>query len=116
MRARYDADDLVLLAPDLINVEVGNIIWKKQKLGLLLAPEAEIIFNDFLTIELELTTATDLLEDAYRIAVTHGPSVYDPLYIALSLREQCSFVTADEKLLNAVGGTYPNIVSLSNWS
>ncbi|MDQ3928681.1 MAG: type II toxin-antitoxin system VapC family toxin [Chloroflexota bacterium] len=116
VRAKYDADELELLAPDFINIEVGNILWKKHKLGLLLATEAEIIFNDFLTIELELTAATDLLKDAYSIATTHGPSVYDSLYIALSLREQCSFVTADEKLLNAVGAVYPNMVSLTNWS
>jgi predicted nucleic acid-binding protein len=34
-----------------------------------------------------------------------GRTVYDSLYIALSMHEGCRFVTADERLVNGLGGT-----------
>lgn len=60
-------------------------------------------------------TAT-LLDDAYKLAVTHDRTVYDSLYLALSLREDCQFVTADEKLANAIGSSFPSILWIANWT
>jgi hypothetical protein len=31
------------------------------------------------------------------------------------LREGCQFVTADEKFVNAIGSSFPNIVWIANW-
>ena len=50
-----------------------------------------------------------------QLAVTYRRSVYDSLYLALSLRSNCRFVTADERLVNAVGTALPNVISLQNW-
>ena len=62
-----------------------------------------------------LTASEELFEEAYRLAVVHRRAVYDMLYLALSLRAGCQFVTADEKLVNAVGNTFSNIIWLANW-
>ncbi len=35
--------------------------------------------------------------------------VYDMLYVALSIRENCRLLTADEKLVNAIGAARPNV-------
>jgi predicted nucleic acid-binding protein len=59
---------------------------------------------------------TDLLEDAYALAVQHQRTVYDTLYVALALREGCSFVTADEKLANALSSSVSSVVWLGNWA
>ena len=48
-------------------------------------------------------------------AVIHRRTVYDMLYVALSIREGCQFVTADERLVNALGGAIPNVIWLANW-
>jgi predicted nucleic acid-binding protein len=72
--------------------------------------------NKIVRIKFTLTSSAALLEDAYQLAVTHGRSVYDSLYVALSLREKCEMVTADEKLINAIGAKFPNILLLANWS
>ena len=40
---------------------------------------------------------------------------YDSLYLALALREGCPFVTADQKLVNALAGTVPGVTWLGNW-
>jgi predicted nucleic acid-binding protein len=49
------------------------------------------------------------------LAVKHQRTVYDMLYVALSLRERCSFVTADEKLANSLKSSIPSVIWLGNW-
>lgn len=46
----------------------------------------------------------------------HGRTVYDALYIALGIQEDCQFVTADERLVNSVSLTLPHVVLLGAWS
>jgi len=43
-------------------------------------------------------------------------TVYDMLYVALSIQRQCQFVTADERLVNAIAHTFPTVIWISNWS
>lgn len=113
----YLLGNLTLVAPDFIYAEFGNIMWKKQAFQNFDPADAADIVEEFrLGIALTLISAEALLDDAYRIAVTHKRTVYDSLYLALSLREGCQFVTADERLVKAVGRAFPNIVWLANWA
>jgi len=57
-----------------------------------------------------LTPTVELLEEALRIAMTHERPVYDSLYIALSEREKCVYITADERLVNVVSKSFPKTV------
>ena len=111
----YQSGSLSFLAPDLINAEFGNIVWKKHLFQGLAAADAQDIIDNFRALQFTFTPADTLLDDAFKIAVTHRRTVYDSLYLALSMREGCQFVTADEKLANAVGSTYPNLIWLANW-
>jgi predicted nucleic acid-binding protein len=112
----YEQGTLTLLAPDLLLAEVGNIIWKKHTLlKRWSAVEAEEALATFQALTFTLRPSTTLLDDAYQIAVTHQRTVYDSLYLALSLREQCPFVTADERFANAVQNTFPQVIWLANW-
>jgi len=114
--AEYRNGKLTLLEPDFIYAEFGNIMWKKQAFQGFDPLDAANIVDEFRTsVTLTLTSTKELLDDAYRLAVTHKRTVYDMLYLALSLRAGCQFVTADEKLVNAVGAAFPNIVWLANW-
>jgi predicted nucleic acid-binding protein len=111
----YENNALALLAPDLIYAEFGNIVWKKrifQSFDAQLAADSLIKFRQ---VNFVLTASADLLEDAYQLAVAHHWAVYDTLYLALSLRADCQFVTADERLVNAIGAKFSNIIWLANW-
>jgi predicted nucleic acid-binding protein len=112
----YQKGALSFLAPDLINAEFGNIIWKKHLFQGLDAIDAQNIVDAFSTLQFTITPTATLLEEAYKIAVVHRRTVYDSLYLALSLRENCQFITADEKLVNAVSPSFSNLVWLANWS
>jgi predicted nucleic acid-binding protein len=110
----YQTGILTLLAPDLINAEVGNIIWKKHVLQGMDAADAHLVLDTFRTISLVQTPTAALLDSAYRLAITHRRTVYDMLYVALSIQEACPFVTADEKLVNAISAAIPTTMWLGN--
>ncbi len=112
----YQNGELSLLAPDLINAEFGNIIWKKHIFQGLAVSDAQHILDKFRQLQFTFTPTAELLEEAYKLAVAHRRTVYDAIYLALSVRENCQFVTADEKLVNAIGAAFPNIIWLANWT
>lgn len=116
IRAVAQAGTLAHHAPDLIYAELGNIVWKKHTLQNLAAVDANAIINTIRALPFTTTPTAVLLDDAYRLAVTHHRTVYDALYLALSEREQCPCVTADERLVNAVAGALPRVVWLGHWS
>ena len=108
----YRAGAIDLVAPDLLNAEVGNIVWKKQTYQGLGPDDAKAVIDAFRSLVIAFTPTVDLLTDAYSLAITHQRTIYDSLYLALSVREACQFVTADEKLVNAVGAAIPTVVWL----
>jgi predicted nucleic acid-binding protein len=112
----YQTGTLSLIAPDLINAEVGNIIWKKQIFQGLDRADARMVIDEFRKLAIAPTPTGDLLAEAYGLAVTHRRSVYDSLYLALSIREGCQFVTADERLVNAVSSSLSTAIWLPNWA
>jgi len=112
----YQTGVISFLAPDLLNAEFGNIVWKKRLYQGLADDDAQIIIEEFRKLGFTFASTAILLEEAYRLAAMHHRTVYDAMYLALSVREICRFVTADEKLVNAVGPSFPNIVWLANWS
>jgi len=111
----YESKNISFLAPNLIYAEFGNIVWKKQVFQGLDALDADRAVQKFKRISFTLTPVTVLFDDAYRIAVQYKRSFYDSLYLALSVRENCQFVTADEKFYNAVCRDFPKMVLLANW-
>jgi predicted nucleic acid-binding protein len=113
--ADYLNGTIALLAPDLIYAEIGNILWKKQTFQNLPEADATRILTEVQGYAVSITPALALLDDAYRIAITHGRTVYDSLYLALSARESCRFVTADERLAHAVGAAFPQLVWVGDW-
>ncbi len=90
-----------LLAPDLLIPEVGNVLWKRRR---------EMPVEEMEAIAIALTTAcpvslcssSALLEGALSLALAYDRSVYDSLYLALALSEDCPLVTADERFSNAL--------------
>lgn len=112
----YSKGTTTFLAPDLIYPEFGNIIWKKQQFQGLDVNDGQEIVQAFCTLSLEITPSVDLVNDAYTLAKTHRRTVYDMLYLALSIRENCSFVTADEKLVNAIKAHFQSVVWLGHWT
>jgi predicted nucleic acid-binding protein len=100
LRILEDAADL--LAPDLLVAELGNVLWKKVRLGELRALEGREILAAFEAAPLRIHPSSPLLELAFEIAITTRRSVYDCLYVALAASNDCRMITADRRLYRAL--------------
>lgn len=100
---RLLADDAPRLhVPDLLFLEVGNILWKKVRRGDLSGDHARQIARLIATAPVEIHPSLPLFEAAVEIAIQTGRTVYDSLYVALAVSLAGRLVTADEHLVNAL--------------
>jgi predicted nucleic acid-binding protein len=96
----------VLLAPDLLPAELGNIFWKKIRSGELADRDARHAISRFTAARpVTLRPSISFLGDALDIAVRYQRTVYDALYVALAVIEGCQLMTADQRLANALQNT-----------
>ena len=91
-----------LLVPDLLFPEIGNILWKRVRRGEATAKEAAATLNAFVALPLRVHPCRRLLPLALEIAVRVQRSVYDSLYLAVAVLQNCPLVTADLKLYNTL--------------
>lgn len=112
------ADELLLsgsrlLAPSFIEIEIGNILWKKVRSGVMAREEGDAFLSLFQDLHLELFPTHQLLHASYFIAVELDRSFYDSLYLALAISQSASLITADKKFYNALQST--SFGSNVNW-
>ncbi len=100
-----------LAAPDLLFVEMANVVWKKCRRGEISSDEAERLVAVAMRAPVRTLDSASLLPAAMRLALAHNCTVYDSLYVALALREQCPLVTADRRLFNAIAPAFPENVT-----
>jgi predicted nucleic acid-binding protein len=98
---------LLGIAPDFIAVELANVFRKKILRGELTEDEALLAIDQIPSL-VRLRPVAPLTSAALAISVTHNRSFYDSLYLALAIREGCTLVSADERLINALKPHYPD--------
>jgi len=99
--------ELQLLVPDLIQAEIGNVLWEAVRRNRISQAEAENSLRQFTALSIQVVPTSDLLIQALRIAVTFERSFYDSLYVALAMSTKTELITADERLVNALGSRFP---------
>ncbi len=105
--ARHVKRELQLLAPDLIEAEIGNVLWKAARRKRISPAGAENSLRRFTELGIESIPTSDLLGKALQIAVAYDRSFYDALYVAVALATKTELITADERLVNALGSRFP---------
>jgi len=116
---RVEQGDVMLLAPDLIYPEVGNILWKKQRLRELARSEVEEITDAIVSLPLKIEASKLLLPLAIDIGIAYRITVYDALYISMARVYEIKMMTADRKLTDAMSKTdlkeYVSWLGSRNW-
>ena len=102
---RAEKGEILLIAPDLIYPETGNILWKKHRLKELTAPEINEIIESIESIPIKIEPSKPLLKLAVDLAVVYNITVYDALYLAIAQIYESKLITADKKLTNALKNT-----------
>ena len=96
-------DEYLLLVPDFFFPEIGNILWKQVRFMALTPEEAQLNLEQIALVPFQVWESKPLMSLALSIAV-QVQAVYDCLYLALAITNQCQMVTADERFLNALQG------------
>ena len=107
LAALHARRELQLLAPDLIEAEIGNVLWKAVRRNRISRTDAGNSLRNFAALAIQVIPTSDLLDQALQIAVDCDRSFYDSLYIALALSTKTELITADERLVNALGSRFP---------
>lgn len=100
LRKKFD-----LRAPELIQAEFGNILWKKCRAGELDGATAAKILNSFKRSPLAVHPHGAFLALAWEVALKHRQTFYDSLYLALAMSAKARMVTADRKFHDALADT-----------
>lgn len=95
----------LIVVPDLIIPEVGNVVWKKVRRGDADESYARTVISLLPKFFNEVVQSTELSEAAMRIALELRHPVYDAFYLALAELRGLPLVTADRRLADRAAGT-----------
>jgi predicted nucleic acid-binding protein len=95
-----------LIAPDFVVAEVGSALTKLVRARVLSRTEGAEAFEDFFRAPVRLLPATPMAPRAMELALKHGQSFYDCLYLAMAEVQGGAFATADGRFWNAMKDTH----------
>ncbi len=90
-----------LVAPELLNYEVGNVLVTKVKLT---SQDSSELFGHFLDLGIETySLGADEYQTSLDIACRYKLTVYDASYLALALALEVKLLTSDKRLATRAG-------------
>lgn len=111
----YQEERLDLVAPYLLIPEVGNVLWKRVRRDDLTGQQAARCFELMLLNSPILLDSPRVNQAALELAMVHGHTVYDCLYLAWALEERCDLLTADERFFHAIRPAFSCIKLLKDF-
>ena len=105
--ASYRRSEIGFLVPDLFWVELVNALWKAVRRGKISTESAMSAMSLVRDLDIPIVPSFDLLPQALSLAVSHGRTVYDSVYVALALHSNSEMITADERLASALAAHLP---------
>lgn len=103
----YERGEAEFLVPDLFWPELANALWKavwKQKID---AKWAHTAFQKVVDLEIQTISCFRYTPQALHLAIDHGRTAYDAVYVVLALHSRAYLITADELLANALAARFP---------
>jgi len=100
-------DETRFLVPDLFWAELANALWKAVRRGEIAEESAASAISFVRNLGIVTASSLDLVPAALELALSHGRTVYDSLYVALAMESRSELITADERLANALAARLP---------
>ena len=88
-----------LMVPGLFYAEFGNALWKLWRRGELEHGDIGATLESLERVPFEVFPTRGLAAHAVEIALDHGCTVYDGVYVALAALQEGTMITADRKLI-----------------
>jgi predicted nucleic acid-binding protein len=106
---------VTLIAPDLLAVEIGRMLWKRVLREGVSPNDATAQYSRFKRVRLGLVGIRGLVDAALQLALLQRHPIYDCLYLALASEAGCGLITADEKMHRAFFPNFPQVRLLREW-
>jgi predicted nucleic acid-binding protein len=90
-----------LHAPELLRVEVTNVLRRLERAQEITTPEANAAYEDFMQLDVELFSFEDFSDRVWELR--HNVTSYDAWYVALAEALGLPLATLDERLSSAKG-------------
>jgi len=103
----YVEGSLQVIVPDLFWLEIGSFLWKAARRGEITAVLARTALEAMITRDFPTVSSRAVLPEAFKIASDFGRTVYDSTYVALAVATKTELITADERMVNALGSRFP---------
>jgi predicted nucleic acid-binding protein len=103
-----------LLAPDVFPFEIAHALTRAERQGRITVGQAIALWVDIVTTLPHLSSGLSLTPRAITISSVARIGVYDCLYVALAEKENCEFITADDKLVKNLQTQFPFIKELAS--
>ncbi len=114
LRAEHQQNVHELIAPAHFPVEIASALTKAERQKLISVGDARWHIADVLSTPPVLYPLDPLFDRAVDISSQTRAGFYDCLYVALAEQESCELVSADDKLINALRGQFPFVLSLAS--
>ncbi|MDJ0866195.1 MAG: type II toxin-antitoxin system VapC family toxin [Myxococcota bacterium] len=105
---------LELLAPDLLECELTNLLWKKVGRGECSEEMAHEVLELWDADRPRLIESKHLSRRALELALGFGHPVYDCLYVAAAVEYEAALATADRRLARAARGVVREVILASD--
>ena len=100
-------EEVRFLVPDLFWVELANALWKAVRRNEISPNNATTAIAFVRDLDITTVPSIDFVPQALDLAISHGRTVYDSLYVALAMQSKSDLITADERLANALAARFP---------
>lgn len=105
---RWKKEGNQLIAPGLIDYEIGSVLRKKILRGLLQPEDLLPLFDLYKQMDLLLFHLSDLVSQSVPLAgLLNQPTIYDVAYLLIAKQQDADFITADEKFCRRAQTLYP---------
>ncbi len=104
---RHVDGEIDFIVPDIFWAEVGNALCKGVRRRRWGRKEAELAVQDIERRKFIRVSSRSLLPEALQLALQFDRSVYDCVYVAAAMQFKTAFITADERLANALAASLP---------
>jgi predicted nucleic acid-binding protein len=106
LRAYVDGA-IQVVVPDLFWLEIGSFLWKSAKRGIITSVLAQRALEAMLNRDFPTVPSRAFLPEALKIATDFDRTIYDSTYVAMAATTGRELITADERLVNALGSRFP---------
>jgi predicted nucleic acid-binding protein len=89
------------IAPELLLVESANVLDRKRKLNEISEDESIPLLKDMLSLPIRYFPHGSLISEAFDLALEHGLTVYDAVFLALASEKGAVLFTGDRDMQKA---------------